>query len=391
MAGQVGAIGAVNPYMNPMQNTSYMYQMGGMMDDVCARNLYYSLQNNQMPVGATQQYTGGYTTGANPSFNGTSAQTAKKGGIGGPLFGGILAGGATYGGMTLLNHSLNSPIEVIEGNPKFNERFLNHFAGEYAAVQNGDELGKFYKKLGGNSIKAENIDNVFKDFEKLTTKEGFENIEKLAENNKELKAVLVKKGILKPNGEKVDGLTIEKVQSEFITQKMNYNNINAKNNILIQKQHLERTKGLNKAWKACKDSKTAKLEFLKTNCDVLGLEPEQIRKLKFGKDISLEELNKMFNEAKGNIPTNIRTYETNIKNLKKSMQKLAGYWEQDAGFFSRGKFKFEEGGLKTMKKGGKILDALTSATKKMRHGKAWPIALIVGAVTAIGVGLSRNH
>ena len=374
----IPAVGANSYYVNPV-----------LLQDSCARSVYDSLYSNQTPVNYSAYNPNGYTTNTNPSFNGTSTQTAKKGGIGGPLIGGLLAGGATYGGMTLLNHSLNSPVEVVGGEAQFNERFLNHFAGEYAAVQNGDELSIFAKNLGGKDFKPENIENALKDLGKVSTEEGFKNIQALADSNNELKAVLENGDIFK-NGQLIKGKELKDVQKLLIDKRIEFNSINAKNNYIIQSEMLERTKGLQKAWNACGNSAEAKLEFLRKNYDVLGLSNDNIHKLYSG-NLKQNELNDMWKNVKRSVSAKIKTQETSVNNLKKGMQDLAKYWDDSAGLLSRGKFKFEESGLKTMEKGGKIWDALTSSTKRMRHGRALPIALIAAAVTAIVVGLSRKN
>jgi len=358
-------------------NTNY-FMNPALMEDTYANSMYASIYNNQTQVGNNQQQ---YKSGATPSFGGK--QATNNGSIWGPIFGGLAAGGAAYGGMTLLNHDWNSPIELVEGKPKFNERFLNQFSGEYAAVSNSEEIEKFYKSFENAGVKPENIEKFMTDFEKLTTKDGLKEIETITGQNEELKKFLINKKIISENGRLKKGKKLNNIQDLFIEKKFSFDELKAKNNYRVQSGLLERANGLEEAMKACGNDAAKKREFLLANADVLGLNENQIKELKFGSN------NKKVNNIFKNIELeNIQNeLKTNVSNIKSNMQEYANLWNQDARLCSKGKFNLEG----KLADNGKMWDALTNSVKKMRRGKAWPIALVVGIVAALGIGLARKN
>ena len=379
MGGQTTQVGAVYPsYMDPMRSTGYMYNMGAMMDDIYARQLYTSL-NNQIPNYGGQQYTDAYQAYINANANNTqnfgATQTGQKKGFGRSLLTGLGVGGAAYAGMQFPNHRFNSPIETLEGGGvQFNERFMNHFAGEYAAVENGSELTKFYNSIGNGGVKAENIEQVFNDLKIATTPEGFKEIADLADKNPALKEVLQKGGILDSSGNMASTATIEKVQELYTKNRLEFRNINANNNIIKQSQMLERAKGLEEGWKACGKNLGAKRLFLVNNADVLGIAHTDVQKLLFDSKLDAAALDGMYTAGSAGIDGFKAACTTNIDNIKTSMKSLAETsWNKDAGFFAKKGELFK----------GKYAKELTNALTKARRSRSLWVAGIAAVATII--------
>lgn len=359
--------------INPSMGMTY--GMGG--EDFYTQMLY-----QQMANGSTG-FTGNGTTGTNNNTKTQTQETKNGGGLGSALMYGGGAAALTGAGMYFTNNPFNSPLEA--GKKVFNEDFLKHFSGEYAAMQNGDKLEKFYKGLSTTKVPvtAENFSTTMDSIEEFI-KSG--DVDDLTD---EAKAVLKKKhGITATKKADIDAalkaLDKNDLKSFYTETVYNFaehnvaNNLNAKNAMLAQLDDLK------EGWKSLgkgADSAVAKAEFLRENAHVLGIDKADYQTLiqkadDFTDDSALNNLWEKYAGKKGKIKTRKTAIEGEIKTIKKQMQSFASKWDGKANFFGTSGFK---------KFGNqKQLNALEGALSSMKKCKAGKYAAIAAGIAAVG-------
>jgi len=349
-----------------VDTTRYSFPSAALREDIYAGPLYNQMMYNQMAYSTPQQgyypqayYPQGTDPGANPAQN--PQQAAAGGGVR-PIWPALGVGGAAYLAGTRLNF-----IKPVGADGKFTEEFLSHYSGEYAVLQNGANLKKFYEGVG-KGVTAENFNPLMQELERLGLQNSPEEIAKAAENNPLLKSFLKEKGIMNADGKLVDD-AVRRVQIEFSAHTSKFNQVVPRCNYALESQMANEFKGLSEIWSKC-TTREAKIDFLKKNSKVLGLEEGVIRTLHFNpQNIAEADLNILYNShytaSRGTILSEAAT------RTKAGMQGLSGAWKGEK-WYSWGN-KFEHSG-----KG--VAESLGNGLKSLRKSKVkW-----VAAIAAVG-------
>lgn len=358
--------------------------MGFGGDDFYTQMLYQQMMN-----GGTNwaNAANGTTNGTNGSNGTNNAQqktdaTQKGGGLGTAFLYGAGAAGATAAGMYFTNNPFNSALEPDK--KVFNKNFMRHFAGEYAAMQNGDNLEKFFKGLSNSKtpITAENYATTMDSIEEFIKSGDVDDL------TAEAKQVLKKKfGLSKVDKAALEGLRNTKLadmKTFFTKTQFKFADLGYAHNLNAQQGLLDSLDDIREGWKSLgkgKDSIPARLDFLRENAYAMGMEEADYAKLlRNADDISdVKELEAIF--KKFGVDARKKALNKEITDIEKAMQKFATKWDGKAGFFGKSGFK---------KFGNpKQLGALDNALSAMRRGKAGKWGLIAG-LGAAGLALICN-
>lgn len=369
--------------INPAMGMGYGF--GG--DDVYTAMLYQQMMNG----GTNWASAANGTTGTNGSNGANSNQqqtnaTQKGGGLGTAFLYGAGAAGATAAGMYFTNNPFNSALEPDK--KVFNKNFMRHFAGEYAAMQNGDNLEKFFKGLSNSKtpITAENYATTMDSIEEFIKSGDVDDL------TTEAKQVLKKKfGLSKVDKPALEGLRNSKLadmKTFFTETRFKFTDLGYSHNLNAQQGLLDSLDDIREGWKSLgkgKDSIPAKLDFLRENAYAMGMDKADYEKLLRNADdiTDVKELDTIFNKFgdKSHFKARKNALNTEITNIEKAMQKFATKWDGKAGFFGKSGFK---------KFGNpKQLGALDNALSAMRRGKAGKWGLIAG-LGAAGLALICN-
>lgn len=354
----------INPAMG-------MGMMGGS-DDFYTQMLYQQMMAQQNGVGT------GAKNGAVAGGGGDSSaanQTAKKGGsLGSAAVWGIGTGAAAGAGMYFTNNLFNSPIEEVKGKRVFSEKFLNHFSGEYAAMQNGDKLKKFYTGLSNTKspVTAENFQSTMDSIEEFMKSGDVDDL------SAEAKQVLKKRfGLAKADKAALEGLHSTKlndIRNFFTETHYGVADLEQLNNLNAKAAMLESLDGIKDGWKSLgkgADSVAGKIEFLRENAHTIGLDKADYEKL-LKDGLTETEVDDIF--KKFNVKTRKNALNGEINTIKKAMQKFVSKWDKNGSIIGGG-FK-KVGNAKT-------LEALNNSLKAFRKSKAVPVALGAAAIGAI--------
>lgn len=360
--------------INPAMGMGYGF--GG--DDFYTQMLYQQMMQNG---GAANWANAGGTANNNGAANG-AAQDVKQGGSSFVKTAGYAAaaGGLTGAGMLFTNNPFNSPLE--SGKKVFNEDFMKHFSGEYAAMQNGDKLEKFFKGLGNTKapITVENYGSAMESIEEFIKSGDVDDL------SAEAKQILKKKFSLS----KADKATLEALHTGKLAEVKNFltdthysvNDLRSANSLNINQSMLDSLDDVRDGWKTLgkgKDSIPAKLDYLRENAHTMGMDKADYQKLLRNADdiTDVKELDDIFKKFGEKAPFKARktALKKEVRTIQEAMQKFASKWDGKANFWGKSGFK-KVGNEKT-------LTALESALSSMKKAKAGKYAAIAAAGAAV--------
>lgn len=337
--------------------------------------------NTQMMY--AQMMNGGSASGAGGAPAGWTIPSAPQGGQvvqaadqGGGLFNGLkwgaVAGLGTAGATYFTNTSFTSP--VVDG--KFTDDFLKRFSGEYAAMQNGDNVTNYLKNLvpEGTSL---NIDNYRGTMDSI---DNFISTGNVAELTDEAKQLLKKNcGLADVTDDTLKALhssNLAQVKTTLANSEVEVARLVNANNLNGTQALVDSLDDIGNSWKALgngAESRVAKIAFLKENAHSLGISSDDYAKL-LGKvdDIDVATLDDIFKRhGIDGLSARQTTLKNSVSTIKNSMQSFASRWK-NTGLFGVGEFS----GSKT----SKITNALDDAYKAMKKSKAGKYGLVAAAV-----------
>lgn len=292
------------------------------------------------------------------------------------------AAAAVGAGTYFTNNPFVSPITEAKGGKKvFSDAFMKHFSGEYAAMQNGDKLEKFFNGLGTKKapITVENYGATMESIEDFIKSGDVDDL------TTEAKQVLKKKFSLA----KADKAALEALHSgqladvkTFLTDThYNVNDLRGANSLNIKQSMLESLDDVRDGWKSLgkgKDSIPAKLEYLREHAHTMGMDKADYQKLLRNADdiTDVKELDDIFKKFGEKAPFKARkaALKNEVSTIEKAMQKFVSKVDKKAGWFGK---TFKQTGDK------KTLTALENALSSMKKCKAGKYAGIAAAGAAV--------